>query len=144
MSARDHAPLAQAAAIPFRIRDGVADICLVTSSSARKWGVPKGIVDPGHTPQETALIEAEEEAGLGGDIMGPAVGEYSYRKWSMDLRVIVFLMRVTTVADTWDEMSFRSRRWVAPSEALELVARHPPAELLERGLRRLSELSKGR
>ena len=38
-------PLRQAAAIP--VADG--RVCLVTSSSGRRWVVPKGMIDAGHT-----------------------------------------------------------------------------------------------
>lgn len=140
MTATSGEPLPQAAAIPFRIRDGVAEICIVTSSNGRKWGVPKGIVDPGHSKQETALIEAEEEAGLTGELLGSPVGTYKYRKWGMDLSVVVFLMHVQAVADEWDEMNIRSRQWVSPEQARDLIDRHPPATLLERGVKRIVAL----
>ena len=52
----------QAATIP--VRDG--RVCLVTSSNGRRWVLPKGQIDPGHTPAEAALVEAWEEAGLVG------------------------------------------------------------------------------
>jgi len=135
-------PLEQAAAIPFRVRDGVTTICIVTSSSSGKWSVPKGIIDPGFTPQEAALVEAEEEAGLSGTLVGAPVGDYLYRKWGMDLHVVVFLMRVTAIAEQWEEMNLRRRRWASAEEVLKLVAKHPPVKVLERGLRRIETLRK--
>ena len=50
----------QAAAIP--VYDG--RVCLVTSRTGRRWVIPKGRIDPGHTAAEAARIEAWEEAGL--------------------------------------------------------------------------------
>ena len=49
--------LRQAAAIPFRRRDGVATFCLITTAGGDKWGVPKGVIEQGGTPIDTALKE---------------------------------------------------------------------------------------
>ena len=47
--------LRQAAAIPMRGNK----ICLVTSSNGKRWVIPKGLIDPGHTSAETALNEVK-------------------------------------------------------------------------------------
>jgi len=60
----------QAAAIP--IRSG--QICLVTSSSGKRWVIPKGMIEPGTTAGQIALQEAWEEAGLVGVLRPEPVG----------------------------------------------------------------------
>ena len=100
----------QASAIPFRRRDGDLEFCLITSMSKRQWCFPKGIIDPGETPAETALKEAAEEAGLRGCIVGDALGEYEYGKWGRVLRVVVLLMEVHHADDDWPEAEHRQRR----------------------------------
>src|SRR5262245_1798891 len=80
-------PIAQACAIPYRLVEGRLEFCLITSISKGHWGFPKGIIDPGETPMETALKEAHEEAGLSGRIVGPLLGSYSYEKWDTTLHV---------------------------------------------------------
>jgi 8-oxo-dGTP pyrophosphatase MutT (NUDIX family) len=107
----------QAAVVP--VRDG--RICLVTSSSGRRWVVPKGQIDPGHTAGEAALVEAWEEAGLVGALAGEPLGTYAYEKYGRSLLVLVFRMLVTEVRDDWPERSIRSREWVTLDEALERV-----------------------
>ena len=62
----------QAAAVP--ISEG--RVCMVTSSSRRRWVLPKGVIDPGHTPGEAALVEAWEEAGLLGTLDPEPLGSY--------------------------------------------------------------------
>jgi len=53
--------IAQACVIPFR-RDGDEIVfCLITSLKKKRWIFPKGIIDPGETPEETALKEALEK-----------------------------------------------------------------------------------
>ncbi len=107
----------QAAAIP--VRDG--RICLVTSSSGRRWVVPKGQIDPGHTPGEAALVEAWEEAGLVGALDSEPLGSYSYEKLGRELHVLVYRMTVTDVRDTWPERNLRTRAWVTLDEALDRI-----------------------
>lgn len=105
----------QAAVIP--VRDG--RVCLVTSSSGRRWVVPKGQIDPGHTAGEAALVEAWEEAGLVGALAGEPLGTYVYEKYGRDLHVLVFRMLVTDARDDWPERAIRTREWVTLGEALE-------------------------
>lgn len=107
----------QAAAIP--IRDD--RVCLVTSSSGRRWVVPKGQIDPGHTAGEAALVEAWEEAGLVGALDAEPLGSYAYEKLGRELHVLVFRMSVTEVRDEWPERPIRMRAWVTLDEALDRI-----------------------
>jgi 8-oxo-dGTP pyrophosphatase MutT (NUDIX family) len=107
----------QAAAIP--VRDG--RICLVTSSSGKRWVIPKGCMEPGMTAGEVALEEAWEEAGLVGVLQPDPVGSYLYQKYGNEYLVIVFRLQVTEATDDWPERSFRQRSWLTPAEALERI-----------------------
>lgn len=127
-------PLAQASAIPFRWRDGVLEFCLITSIRARRWGFPKGIIDPGETATEAALKEAWEEAGLRGRIIGEALGVYRYEKWGADLDVQVFLMQVDSAGDEYLEAGQRERRWASPEEAKQLLASDRRASFFDRAV----------
>lgn len=118
--------LRQAAAIP--IRDG--RVCLVTSSSGRRWVVPKGQIDPGHTASEAALVEAWEEAGLVGALDPEPLGTYAYEKLGRELHVLVFRMLVTEVRDEWPERHIRARAWVTLDEAIERIEESGLRELL--------------
>jgi 8-oxo-dGTP pyrophosphatase MutT (NUDIX family) len=107
----------QAGAIP--VRDGA--VCLVTSSNGKRWVIPKGLIDPGHTAGEAAVQEAWEEAGLVGLLSPDPVGSYLYDKWGGTCHVTVFVMQVTEIAEDWPERSVRQRRWVSVAEALGLL-----------------------
>ena len=115
----------QAAVIAFRRSPQGPDVCLIRRRGSGKWGIPKGFIDPGHTAKEAALIEAFEEAGLEGRIVGRRVGLYRYRKWSARLTVAVYLMEVVAEHRTWQEMKVRERRWQSLDDAGGLLARHP-------------------
>jgi 8-oxo-dGTP pyrophosphatase MutT (NUDIX family) len=107
----------QAASIPWR--DG--KVCLVRSRSGRRWVIPKGNIDPGHTAGEAALIEAWEEAGLVGHLQGTAIGSFVYTKFSRDHHVTVFVMNVTHEAFDFPERLFRSKEWLDPEVAAQRV-----------------------
>ena len=104
----------QSAAIPLR----GGKICVVRSSSGKRWIVPKGCLEPDKSLSEIALQEAWEEAGLVGVLNPEPVGSYLYEKWDSTCHVTVFLMRVTEEADEYPESMLRERAWVTPSQAL--------------------------
>ena len=109
--------LRQAAVIP--VSDG--RVGLVTSSSGRRWVVPKGMIDPGRTAGEAALNEAWEEAGLVGILNPEPVGSYLYEKYGRTHHVLVFLLQVTEEAMDWPEREVRKREWVEPGEAIDRI-----------------------
>lgn len=130
-------PIPQAAAVPYRWRDGQLEFCLITSKQKQHWAFPKGVIDAGETPLETALKEAQEEAGLTGDIVSDPLGTYEYQKWDRRLTVIVRLMRVTDVAERWPEEASRQRRWATAEEARQLIVRSELLEALETAVERI-------
>jgi 8-oxo-dGTP pyrophosphatase MutT (NUDIX family) len=121
-------PIPQAAVIP--IRDG--QVCLITSRSGKRWVFPKGMIDPGHTPGEAALIEAWEEAGLVGAIDADSLGRYSYEKYELNHHVLVFRMAVSEAHAAWPEQAFRQRIWVTVEEAIERVDEPDLQDILRR------------
>lgn len=117
----------QAAAVP--LRDG--QICLVTSSSGKRWVIPKGMIDPGKTPAEIALQEAWEEAGLLG-VLGAPLGTYQYEKYGGTYLVTVYAMQVNESRDDWPERTVRRRAWLSLDEALELIEEEGLREIMRR------------
>lgn len=111
----------QASAVPIRFRGEESEFCLITSSGKRRWCFPKGLIDPGETPLETALKEAKEEAGVIGYIRNPPLGSYEYHKWGRSLSVLVMLLEVHESLDAWEESGVRERRWVKLDQALQLL-----------------------
>lgn len=123
----------------FAVRKSGADIevCLIRRKDARTWGIPKGFIESGDTPEETALNEAWEEAGIHGQLVGEAIGTYEYAKSGTRLTVAVYVMRVVEELTTWPEMRLRERRWVPMAEAASALRRHPVRPLLDDASARL-------
>ena len=139
--ARTVLPATQAAVIPYRFRNGRAEILLVTSRTRSHWIVPKGNIGPGMLPHEAARAEAFEEAGVLGTMSPHSFGRY-HHGWNRRASVVdVFLFRIDTVLGVWPEMHERSRRWAYASEAADIA--HPPglARLLRRAAGVLSAAS---
>lgn len=134
----------QAGVIPFRRKKGAIEVCLIRNKGRRKWKIPKGFVDPGDTPEETALKEAWEEAGLKGRLAGAAIGSYEYDKWGLTLTVRVFLMEVSDEEDEWQESRFRERCWEAVGTAFAMLKKHPVKSLLDSAATKLERRKKPR
>ena len=111
----------QSGVVPFRLEKGKVQILLVTSRSRKRWVIPKGIIEPDLSPQESAQKEAYEEAGVSGKICGEAVGTYTYNKWGGTCTVKVFLLEVEKTLEDWPESYFRTREWMSVEEAVKRV-----------------------
>lgn len=123
----------QAAVIPLRRASGQGvQLCLIRRKDSSKWGIPKGFIDSGDTPEQAALKEASEEAGLSGSLIGASIGTYEYKKMGTRLTVAVFVMAVLEEQPTWQEMSFRERRWLPLDQASVLLEDHRVWPLLDR------------
>ena len=130
----------QVAVIAVRRRSRRLEVCLIRRKDSKKWRIPKGFIDPGDSPEQAALTEAVEEAGLKGRIIGSRVGTYEYDKWGARLRVAVYLMSVVKEQEKWREMHIRNRRWYSLKKAGALLDDHPVAPLWEQVKERLRSL----
>lgn len=59
------------------VRGAVLEVALVAVKGGSVWCLPKGLVDKGEGPEETALREVAEETGLKGRII-EKLGEIKY------------------------------------------------------------------
>jgi CYTH domain-containing protein len=102
--------------IPYRKGQQGLELVAITTRRHDRWIVPKGQPEPGHTPEQVALIEAREEAGLTGRITGyPLVLPYARENGVTNL--LLFPMEVSRMADRWLESGQRERRLIPPAEA---------------------------
>lgn len=122
----------QSAVIPYRFRDnGKCEFLLISSSSNKHWVVPKGIKDPGLSPQESAAREAWEEAGIKGKIDNEMLGSYTVEKWGATCTVDVFAMQVDKVFEEADwEERHRQRRWFSLQKAVDSLKQPELARML--------------
>jgi 8-oxo-dGTP pyrophosphatase MutT (NUDIX family) len=117
--------LRQFAALPYRIRADGLEVLLITTRKKRRWSVPKGWPLRNITPQETAAVEAYEEAGVRGAIAAKRLGQFKKRRVRKRTPVLcevqIFAMEVESEQDDWPEKQQRARVWLSPREAARLV-----------------------
>lgn len=101
----------QSAALPYRRAGATIEVLLVTSRKGKRWIAPKGIVEPGLSPAESAAKEAAEEAGVVGEMSAQPLGSYRYEKWGGICQVAVYALAVQEQMTDWPESGFRRRRW---------------------------------
>jgi len=121
----------QSGAIPYRDTGRGPEILLIRNRKRTKWGIPKGIHEPGYSAQASAAKEAFEEAGVLGEVADDVVGSYTIKKWGGRCTVTVFPMRVTCVlhASEWEEAD-RGRRWLPAARAAGRVGNEGLARLV--------------
>jgi len=127
----------QSAVIPYRKKSGVLEILMITTRKSKRWIVPKGVVDPGCTPQESAINEAYEEAGIKGKIVSDVLGSYSYDKWGGTCTVKVFLFKVDKVLDKWPESEERKREWLPVKKAIERIRENKLKKIIQKTMKSL-------
>jgi 8-oxo-dGTP pyrophosphatase MutT (NUDIX family) len=120
-------PECQVAALCLRDGQSGPEVLMVTSRGSGRWVIPKGWLMEGKTAAEAACLESWEEAGVkSAECDDEPIGSYSYEKHLDDgyvtpVDVQVYRMKVTETADIFPEARERTRRWVSPSTAAELV-----------------------
>jgi len=111
-------PVAQAGAIAYRVdaRKGRVSVLLVSSKKEPgNWIFPKGHVESGETSEEAGVRELKEEAGVTGELFGPA-GEQEFDWRGTRYRVAYFLVRATGETSKTDG---RTKVWLPFDEAVE-------------------------
>ena len=117
--------------------DGGPEVLLITSRGTGRWVLPKGWPMAGRSLSEAAAQEAWEEAGVRGTVAALPLGRYGAEKQtdgglSVPCRVEVFALQVTDIADRFPEAGQRTRRWVSPAAAAEMVREPDLRALLAR------------
>lgn len=122
----------QFAALCFRQRKGKIQILLVTSRRTKRWIVPKGWPMEGKTPEESALQEAWEEAGVRGKVVGDCLGAYSYAKEvdGFSCLAMLYPVEVKSLSKKYPEAKERKRRWVGRKKGARLVAEPELARMI--------------
>ena len=127
-----------AGGVVYRRSEGQVDVALAsrrTADGQLVWGLPKGRIDAGESPQEAAVREAREETGLVAEIAAD-LGQISYRYARAGARISkvvhFFLMRATGGATEDHDREMEEVRWFPLAEALSRAAYEGEREVLQR------------
>jgi 8-oxo-dGTP pyrophosphatase MutT (NUDIX family) len=128
-----------AGGVAFRWRDSKPEIAIVFVKPKLRWQLPKGIVDPGESPEVTAVREVREEAGVETDRLSLIETiEYWYRsmKYGKPVRfhkfVHFYLLEYRSGDVSDHDHEIEEARWVSFDEALELLDFKSEREVVEK------------
>ena len=130
-----------AGGVAFRWKDSEPEMVIVCMKPKLRWQLPKGIVDPGETPEEAAVREVNEEGGVETERLGLIETiEYWYRsmKNGKPVRFHKFVhfylleYRGGDVANHDHEVE--EARWVSFEVALELLEFKSEREVVEKAV----------
>jgi mutator protein MutT len=128
-----------AGGVAIRADDSKIEVAIIQTATEKRWQLPKGIVDPGETPDQAALREVREEAGINCEIISKLdtieywfVASYDGEKKRYHKNVHFFLMKYLNgdVADHDREVA--EARWVAINEAVEMLVFASERKLVEK------------
>lgn len=118
-----------AGGVVFRMADdGGFDVALIRTHEDR-WQLPKGWIEDGEEPEQTAVREVREEAGVDAEVVGPLGRiEYWYRSTyepepaRVHKFVHFFLLRYLGGSTDDHDHEVREARWVQIDDAERMLA----------------------
>ncbi len=112
-----------AGGVVVRRRERAVDVALAARRTRKgdlAWGLPKGLVEKGEAPEETAVREVQEETGLVAEIIEP-LGDISYwYVWNAERvrkKVTFFLMEAVGGDVSIHDHEMEDVRWFPLPEA---------------------------
>jgi 8-oxo-dGTP pyrophosphatase MutT (NUDIX family) len=127
------------------------EVALVRVGPKGRWQLPKGIVDAGESPSQTAVREVREEAGVEAEVVAPLEEiEYWYvgadargQRVRFHKRVHFFMLEYRTgdVADHDHEVD--EARWVELTDAEAMLSFESERKVVARATRLLKQARSG-
>jgi 8-oxo-dGTP pyrophosphatase MutT (NUDIX family) len=123
---------AQAGAIVIRQNGaGIRILLIRPRRSVDRWIFPKGTVEPGESAEDAAVREAQEEAGVEGEVLRRVGRPLEFENGRGHVRVQYFLLRMASESPSPEG---RQKRWCSPRDALARVSFGAGRKLLRTAL----------
>jgi 8-oxo-dGTP pyrophosphatase MutT (NUDIX family) len=140
----DHRAPVERSAGGVVVRDGELVVIVPTRRGAggiRVLGLPKGHVEPGESPQQAALREVREEAGVWGELREPlGFVSYVYQRAGRQIpkRVEFFLIAYRGGDPAGHDHEVEEARWMPLAQAVTALTYPGEREVVARALSRLA------
>jgi 8-oxo-dGTP pyrophosphatase MutT (NUDIX family) len=141
-----------AGGVAFRRVGAELQTAIVSVKPSQRWQLPKGIVDPGETPEFTAIREVREEAGIETELLRLIETiEYWYQREQYGKRiryhkfVHFYLLEYKSGDVANHDHEIDESRWVSFEEAIEMLEFKSERGVVEKALEILRKMegSKG-
>jgi ADP-ribose pyrophosphatase YjhB (NUDIX family) len=129
--------LTHAGAVVFRPSDSL--YLVVSSSDGANWVLPKGHIEPGESPEATAVRELKEEAGVMGEILDH-LSVQDFKRADKEVTIQYFLVRSVGSTEAADK---RTLRWEDEQAAVRLLTFAEARVALLEGAAVLRRLGRG-
>ncbi len=130
-----------AGGVVFRRREGKIEVVLISVGPEGRWQLPKGLIDPGETPEMAAVREIREEAGVETDLlMRLDTIEYWYYSGSGEARtrhhkfVQFFLNEYRSGDPSNHDDEVNDACWMEIHHAIEAITYKTEGKVLEKAL----------
>jgi 8-oxo-dGTP pyrophosphatase MutT (NUDIX family) len=128
-----------AGGVAFRRAKKKLEMVIVSVKPSLRWQLPKGIVDPGETPEVTAVREVREEAGVATELLELIdTVEYWYQRVQYGKRiryhkfVHFYLLQYLEGRVKDHDHEIAEARWVKFETAIEMLAFKSEREVVEK------------
>ncbi len=128
-----------AGGVAFRWKNSNPEVVIVSVKPKLRWQLPKGIVDPGESPEVTAVREVREEAGVETDRLDLIeTVEYWYRSFRngkpvrFHKYVHFYLLQYRSGEVSNHDHEVEEARWVSFDEAVKMLAFKSEQEVVEK------------
>ena len=115
------------------------EVALISVGPKGRWQLPKGLIDPGETPEEAAVREVREEAGIETELVTPIdtieywyVGRRGTQRVRFHKQVHFFLLAYRAGRVSEHDREVNEARWMGLEEALTLLAFNNERRVVER------------
>jgi 8-oxo-dGTP pyrophosphatase MutT (NUDIX family) len=121
--------LTHAGGVVTCVKDGEPMFLLVRASRPpHDWVLPKGHIEAGEAPEQTAQREVLEETGVDAEVVA-VIGDVSIHDRTLELRVRFFLMRSRATKTALED---REIRWCSSADAERMLVFENAREVLRR------------
>ena len=135
---------ASAGGVVIREQGSELEVAVIRPHGRSLWALPKGHVDPGETPEQTAVREVWEETGLKATLVAP-LGEiryvYQFRGQRIFKRVHFFLFRYEAgelgVLPPGPRVEVDEARWVPLAQLVPVLGYKGEKSIAARAVRLL-------